>query len=40
MNKHENRLEKTRICEKETYLNLTMTMEQVVAYGVDKRRGM
>ena len=28
-NKNENCLEKTRICEKETYLNLTMTMEHV-----------
>ena len=38
-NNNENRLEKTCICEKETYLNFTMTMEHVVAYGVDKRRG-
>ena len=34
-NKNENRLEKTRICEKETDLNFTMTMKYVVAYGVE-----
>ena len=34
-NKNENRSEKTCICEKETYLNLTMTMEHVVAYEVE-----
>ena len=40
VNKNENRLENTRICEKETYLNFTMTMEHVVAYGIEWSRQM
>ena len=40
LNKKEKRLEKTRICEKETDLFFTMTMEHKVAYGGDKRRAL